>query len=117
MNDLNSFVGVMFSICGVYLIYIALRAKFRGEVNDSILWGKDVSFSQCLDKEGFIAYTYPRFLISGLLILLDGICSFVGQSIPAVSLFDKYLVIVMLALFVWLVYFTRKASKIYFPNA
>ena len=53
------FIGIFVLCCGVYALYSFVMMKVKGEVNASILLGKDYTYKKCKDKEAYIAKTAP----------------------------------------------------------
>lgn len=67
---------------GVYLIYIAILMKWKGEIRKGVLVSKDVNPERIRDKEGFINYMFPKTIVIGALTVAVG-C--INMSSPYIS--------------------------------
>lgn len=68
-NSMWGFIGIFVLCCGIYALYSFVIMKVKGEINASILLGKDYTYKKCKDKEAYIAKTAPA-----LFCLWTGIC-------------------------------------------
>ena len=60
------FIGIFVLCCGIYALYSFVIMKVKGEINASILLGKDYTYKKCKDKEAYIAKTAPALFVFGL---------------------------------------------------
>ena len=56
VNSIWGFIGIIVFACGVYAIYSYIKMKKDGEINASILLGKDYIYKKCKK------YVYRQFL-------------------------------------------------------
>lgn len=63
-------IDIMFLASGIYLIYTAVMAKKRGNIQGNVMLGKDVSEGDIRDKAGFIEYMYKRVAAAGIIIII-----------------------------------------------
>ena len=61
-NSLWGFIGIFVLCCGIYALYSFVIMKVKGEINASILLGKDYTYKKCKDKEAYIAKTGSVFI-------------------------------------------------------
>ena len=47
-------VGIIVFLCGIYAIYSAIKMKTSGDINASLLLGKDYMYKTCKNKEAYI---------------------------------------------------------------
>ena len=48
------FIGIFVLCCGIYALYSFVIMKVKGEINASILLGKDYTYKKCKDKEAYV---------------------------------------------------------------
>ncbi len=77
-----SIFDLLISGSGVYLIYIAILMKWKGEIRKGVIVSKDVNPERIRDKEGFINYMFPKTLVIGALTAAVG-C--LNMSSPYIS--------------------------------
>ena len=73
MNSVWGFIGIIVFACGVYAIYSYIKMKKDGEINASILLGKDFMYKKCKDKEAYIKKVGPALLGFGFVAIVYGI--------------------------------------------
>lgn len=78
-SGIGGMIDVMFVVSGIYLIWMARRAKTKGNVAGNIMLGKDMSENDIVDKAGFIEYMYRKILFSGIMIIAAGILHMVND--------------------------------------
>ena len=99
---------------GAYMVYAAFQLKNGGEINSNFIWDKNTPFSSCKDKDGFRAYVFPRLLISGIVIAVDGV---LGIAMTKFNLYEKaypFLMILTVVIIVYYALFMKKAQKLFF---
>ena len=67
------FIGIFVLCCGIYALYSFVIMKVKGEINASILLGKDYTYKKCKDKEAYIAKTAPALFVFGLVSVIYGV--------------------------------------------
>lgn len=110
MNDtsLFSFMDILITGCGVYLLYCWYMLKFKNEVKKGVLL-PDKSTSKCRDLEGYKKVMGGRLLAFAVTALAAG-C--VGLYSDYVKQVNNYLYLALTAIFLAvLIWFTRSAKK------
>ena len=59
MNSMWGIIGVIVCACGVYALYWFYKMKTSGDINATILLGKDFMYKKCKNKEEYIR-RFPR---------------------------------------------------------
>ena len=72
-NSMWGFIGIFVLCCGIYALYSFVIMKVKGEINASILLGKDYTYKKCKDKEAYIAKTAPALFAFGLVSVIYGV--------------------------------------------
>ena len=67
------FIGIFVLCCGIYALYSFVIMKVKGEINASILLGKDYTYKKCKDKEAYIAKTAPAMIIFLIVLIWFGV--------------------------------------------
>ena len=62
MDSIWGFIGIIVFACGVYAIYSFIKMKSTGEINASLLLGKDYMYKTCKNKEEYIKKAGPALL-------------------------------------------------------
>jgi len=110
-----SIIDFLIFACGLYLVYVAVVLKTSGKITESILLPRNVHERQCKDKTSYIAYVYPRALLSGVLITIFSLFGILNDfNILVLGNFSSYYFIPLLALLIWYTYFSKKAITQFF---
>ena len=80
------FIGIFVLCCGIYALYSFVIMKVKGEINASILLGKDYTYKKCKDKEAYIAKTAPALFVFGLVSVIYGAVSYTHLTLPTILL-------------------------------
>ncbi len=110
MNNINIF-DLLITGSGLYLIYVAVIMKTKGEIAKGVIVSRDVDIERMRDKEGFIRYMYGKSLFMGILTAAVGainMANFYVQGPAWVSIAAVAGYIMVLAAFA---VFTLKARK------
>lgn len=108
MTDITSWVGIVVFACGLYCIYAAVMMKVKGEINQSILLGKDYQFKKCKDKEGYIKEMFPHLCLFAVVTTLSGLIDMINSYVTDIFVIN----IVMMVIFVVeLLIFSRASLK------
>lgn len=113
MNDVNLVINGTFALLGAYLLILAFRAKFTGFVHQVLMVDRRMVWSQCRDKEGYIAYIFPRITGCGLLLAVSGVYSTLASRNAALQ-FPYYQMVVMLVIMfvcIWYMAIIQTAGK------
>ena len=72
MDSIWGVVGIIVLCCGVYAIYSAIKMKTSGDINASLLLGKDYMYKTCKDKEAYIRKAGPALIFFGIVATVYG---------------------------------------------
>lgn len=117
MNNMDSiwgFVGILVLACGVYAVYSLIRMRTSGEINASLLLGKEYMYKKCKDKEGFIQKASPALLLLGIVAIAYGIIDTVNCYVYPMPKLDAAGMTVFFLVLVWFAVYTAKIKKQYF---
>ncbi len=113
MNDVNLVINGTFVLLGIYMLVLALRAKFTGFVHQVLMPDRRMIWSQCRDKESYIGYIFPRIMGCGLLLAAAGVYSTLASGNAALQ-FPYYQIVVMTAVMlacIWYAAVIQTAGK------
>ena len=94
-------IDIVIAAYGAYLIYAAV-------------WSKDLPMRKCKEKEGFMKFMFPRLLVSGILILVNGILGILDDKMGLPLPLSLLPMAIILFVVVWYILYARKAQKLYF---
>lgn len=106
-------IDIIIAAYGAYLIYGAFNLRKNGEIGGAV-WSKDLPMRKCKDKEGFIKYMFPRLLVSGILVLINGILGVLDDKMGLPLIISLIPMAIILFVVVWYIIFAKKAQKMYF---
>ena len=89
MDDMQSMwgiIGVIVFFCGIYALYAFIRLKRRGEINATLLLGKEYLYKKCKDKESYTRKAGPALLIFGLVSVIYGVLDIIPVSYTHLTL-------------------------------
>lgn len=113
MDSMYMLMDLLFVGCGVYVLYAFYLMKTKGEIKENVLLSRDISVSKCKDKAGYIKYMTPRLLVFGIVLLIIGIVSLIGDYFKIWGMGSLIILAIGLIVMVWFVMITRKSMKIY----
>ena len=73
MDSVWGFIGVIVFACGIYAIYSFIKMRSTGEINASLLLGKDYIYKKCKNKDAYIQKAGPALLVFGIVALCTAI--------------------------------------------
>ncbi len=114
MNSIWGFIGIIVFACGIYAIYSYIRMKKDGEINASILLGKDYIYKTCKDKDGYIKKVGPALLVFGLAALIYGILDMIHCYVYSMTIVDTVGMAIFFVVLVWFAVYTAKLKSKYF---
>lgn len=114
MDSVWGFIGVIALGCGVYGLYSFIQMKRTGEINASLLLGKDYMYKKCKDKESYLKKAEPAVLLFSTAAFIYGIVDVIHCYVISIPLADTILMIVFLAVIVWFGIYTTQLKKKYF---
>ena len=106
-------IDIVIAAYGAYLIYAAFNLKKNGEIGGAV-WSKDLPMRKCKEKEGFMKFMFPRLLVSGILILVNGILGILDDKMGLPLPLSQLPMAIILFVVVWYILYARKAQKLYF---
>ena len=104
------FIGIFVLCCGIYALYSFVIMKVKGEINASILLGKDYTYKKCKDKEAYIAKTAPALFVFGLVSVIYVIHCYVHTM----TIVDTVAMIIFLIVLIWFGVYTRNLRNRYY---
>ncbi|MBE5852481.1 MAG: hypothetical protein E7299_05945 [Lachnospiraceae bacterium] len=96
------FLDILIIGCGLYLVYTAYKMKKTGEINNTVIVGKNCDISKAKDKQGFIDYMYKKSIIMGIIIALGGAFDYANEkylNIPYMGLIGSIVFFVFIAIY------------------
>ena len=117
MGDMNSvwgFIGVIVFACGIYAVYSYIKMKTGGEINASILLGKDFVYKKCKDKDAYIKKAGPALLIFGFTALAYGVLDIIRCYVYPMQAVDTAAMIVFFIVLVWFAVYTARLRNKYY---
>lgn len=114
MDSIWGFVGIFIFGGGIYSLYSYVKMKKEGEINASLLLGKDYLYKKCKDKEGYIKKAGPALLIFGIVAVLYGGIDIIHCYVYPVTVADTVGMIVFFFVLIWFGVYTAKLKKQFF---
>ena len=59
INSMWGIIGIIVCACGVYALYWFYKMKTTGDINATILLGKDFMYKKCKNKDEYIRKVFP----------------------------------------------------------
>lgn len=113
-NSLWGFIGIFVLCCGIYALYSFVIMKVNGEINASILLGKDYTYKKCKDKEAYIAKTAPALFVFGLVSVIYGVIDVIHCYVHTMTIVDTVAMIIFLIVLIWFGVYTRNLRNRYY---
>ncbi len=114
MDSIWGFLGIIVIVCGFYAIYSLIKMKRTGEIDATLLLGKDYAYKTCKDKEGFSRKVTPALLILGITAILYGALDIIHCYFYPMLIVDSVGMAVFFVVLVWFAVYTTKLKKEYF---
>ena len=117
MNDIYGkwgFIGINAFGCGIYALYAFIQMKRTGEINASLLLGKEYVYKKCKNKEEYIRKAGPALLVLGIVATLYGALDVVHCYVYHMDLIDNVGMGVFFLALIWFAYYTTKLKRKYF---
>lgn len=114
MDSVWGFIGVIAFACGIYGLYAYIQMKKTGEINATLLLGKEYMYKKCKDKETYMKKTKPAVLIFSAAALVYGVVDLIHCYAYSMPVVDTVLMILFLAVIVWFAIYTTKLKRKYF---
>ena len=114
MDSIWGFIGVIVLACGVYAIYAYIKMKTTGEINASLLLGKDYIYKKCKDKDAFTKKAGPALLGFGIVALVYGVIDVIHCYVYSMEIVDTVGMVVFFVVLVGFGVYTTKLKREYF---
>ena len=119
MNDpffsWSTVIDIIVAGVGIYLIYLIYLAKYKGIIHQTFIWRRDDNPNKCRDKEGFVNYLFPRVVICGVVLFIDGLLGVLNRHIfKFTDKLDLYSIFVTFAVIIVFGFSCSRAMKNYF---
>ena len=112
-GDMFFFIDVIIAVYGVYLDYSAWNLRKNGEIGGAV-WSKELPMRKCKDKEGFSKFMFPRLMVSGVLVLANGILGMLDDKMGLPLIVSMIPMGIIIFVVVWYILFARKAERLFF---
>lgn len=113
-DSIWGFIGIIVFACGIYALYSYVKMKKDGEINASILLGKDDMYKKCKNKEEYIHKVGPALLTFGLVSLIYGALDIIHCYLYPMAVVDTVGMIIFFIVLVWFALYTRKLKNEYY---
>ena len=114
MQSLWGIIGVIVFFCGFYALYAFIRLKRRGEINATLLLGKEYLYKKCKDKESYTRKAGPALLIFGLVSVIYGVLDIIHCYVHPMTMVDTAGMFIFFVVLVWFAVYTSKLKRMYF---
>ena len=114
MYGMWGFIGVIAFCCGIYALYAFIQMKRSGEINASLLLGKEYVYKKCKNKEAYIQKAGPALLVFGIVALVYGILDVIHCYVYTMTVVDTVGMVVFFIVLVWFAVYTSKIKREYF---
>lgn len=114
MNSVWGIIGIIVLICGVYALYAFIKMKTTGEINASLLLGKEYTYKKCKNKDAYVKKAGPALLVFGIVSLAYGIIDVVHCYVQPMTVVDTVGMIVFFIVLVAFAVYTTRLKKEYF---
>lgn len=117
MNDMYGmwgFIGIIAFCCGIYAMYAYIQMKRTGEINASLLLGKEYVYKKCKNKEEYIRKAGPALLVLGIVAAVYGALDIVHCYVYHMDLIDNIGMGIFFLVLIWFAYYTTKLKRKYF---
>lgn len=112
MDNIWSFLDIIFVGAGVYMLYAWFLLRTKGEIKRDVLMSKDVNLKKCKDLEGYKAFIAPKMLIFAVGALLYGGAGLVNSYVTTLPsmVYNVLMTLFMLDL-IWFALMARKGTE------
>ncbi len=114
MDSVWGIIGIIVLACGLYAIYAFIKMKTTGEINASLLLGKEYTYKKCKNKEAYVKKAGPALLVFGIVALVYGVIDVVHCYVYPMGVVDTAGMIVFFVVLVAFAVYTTKIKKEYF---
>lgn len=114
MDSVWGIIGIIVLACGLYAIYAFIKMKTTGEINASLLLGKEYTYKKCKNKEAYVKKAGPALLVFGIVALVYGIIDVVHCYVYPMGVADTVGMVIFFVVLVAFAVYTTKIKKEYF---
>lgn len=114
MNSMWGIIGIIVCACGVYSLYWFYKMKTTGEINATMLLGKEFLYKKCKNKEEYIRKVSPALLGFGLVALIYGVLDVIHCYAYPMPLVDTAGMVIFFIVLVAFAVYTTKLKRKYF---
>lgn len=117
MEDMQSMwgiIGIIVFFCGIYALYAFVKLKSSGEINASLLLGKEYQYKKCKDKETYTKKAGPALLILGLVSSVYGVLDIIHCYVHPIPMVDTVGMFIFFVVLVCFAVYTTKLKRMYF---
>lgn len=113
MDSMFSLMDILIAGCGVYVLYVYVQLKYKGEINTTLLLPKDLNVKKCKDKAAYIAEIAPKVLIYGIIVLASGLMGVAEDVYRFMGNYYLLILAVFAAATIWFAKCEKDAIKKY----
>lgn len=117
MDDMQSmwgFIGIIVFFCGIYALYAFIKLKRSGEINATLLLGKEYLYKKCKDKENYTRKAGAALLIFGIVSTVYGILDVIHCYVYQMTVVDTVGMVIFFVVLIWFAVYTTKLKRMYF---
>lgn len=114
MDNVFGAFSILFLGCGIYGFYAWFKMKKTGEINDTLLLGRNYSEYDCKDKPAFLSKAIPAVLVFAVTATVYGLIDLVNYYVTPIQTADSVAMVVFLIVIIWFMLYTSKLRKKYF---
>lgn len=112
MDNIWSFLDVIFVGAGAYMLYAWFLLTQKGEIKQEVLMSKDVDLKKCKDLEGYKAYIAPKMIVFGVCAVLYGGMGMVNTYVtPLPGMVYNVVMFLFLLVLIWFALMARKGTE------
>ena len=112
-DGITSIVDIIIIVSGAYLIYGSIQLKTK-QTLPTYFWSKDFPLSKCKDVPAFTAFMLPRLIISGAVILIDGVVGLAADRVEGLAILSLIAMVLAVVVIIWFMSFSKKAQREFF---
>lgn len=114
MKEATSWVAVVVFGFGLYCLWAAFQLKVKGEINNSLLLGKEYVYKTCKDKEGYIKEMFPHLLTFGIITTACGTIDLINTFVKNVAILYYISLVLFVLDFIWFTKISINMKKKYY---
>lgn len=114
INSMWGIIGIIVCACGVYALYWFYKMKTTGDINATILLGKDFMYKKCKNKDEYIRKVSPALLGLGIVALAYGVLDVIHCYAYPMPVADTVGMVIFFIVLVAFAVYTTKLKREYF---